>query len=146
MAPGGARVEGDMDASYTLRTSAPSVAAATALYRSVGWTAYDEDRVGASLAGSTFVATAWAGEGLVGLARVISDDASVWFLQDLLVHDVHRRRGVATALVARCRERFVHVPRAVLLTDVDGPRGFYGALGFREARDLDLVSYVDVAR
>ena len=145
MPPASPRVDGRLvDARYTLRESAPPVAAAVALYRSVGWTGYDADRVERAFAGSTFVAAAWEGDALVGLARALSDDASVWFLQDLLVDAGHRRRGLARALVERCRTRFAHVPRAVLLTDADGPRDFYAALGFREAGALGLVSFVDV--
>ncbi|WP_101556757.1 GNAT family N-acetyltransferase [Brevibacterium aurantiacum] len=38
---------------------------------------------------------------LIGLARVISDIGSVMYLQDVLVHPVHRRRGIGRQLVTR---------------------------------------------
>ncbi|MEM1416133.1 MAG: GNAT family N-acetyltransferase [Myxococcota bacterium] len=128
---------------------APPATVAAQLYGVVGWTAYDATRVARALRGSTFVSAAWAprgaGETLVGLARVISDDASVWFLQDLLVHPEHRRQGLARRLVERCRARFAHVGRAVLLTDADGPRSFYSKLGFEEVGPRGLVALVDLS-
>ncbi|MEO0324450.1 MAG: GNAT family N-acetyltransferase [Myxococcota bacterium] len=133
-------------AKYTLVDEAPPAAVAAELYGVLGWTAYDAPRLARALAGSTFVTAAFdAQETLVGLARVISDDASVWFLQDLLVHPQHRRKGLARRLVARCRERFAHVGRAVLLTDAEGPRSFYAQLGFEEVGPRGLVALVDLS-
>jgi hypothetical protein len=49
------------------------------LYGSVGWTAYtsDPEQLDAAVAGSSYVVTARAGGELVGLARAVSDDASI---------------------------------------------------------------------
>jgi hypothetical protein len=53
------------------------------LYESVGWTAYtrDPDTVSAELRGSSFVAGAFVAERLVGLVRVVSDDATISYVQ-----------------------------------------------------------------
>ncbi|MFN2561883.1 MAG: GNAT family N-acetyltransferase, partial [Jatrophihabitans sp.] len=66
------------------------------LYESVGWTVYtrEPERIRAALAGSSFVAGAFAGERLVGLVRAISDDASISYVQDVLVHADAQRSGV----------------------------------------------------
>jgi len=106
------------------------------LYRSVGWSAYTERpaALAAALAGSTRVVTAHLGGQLVGLARVISDGASIAYLQDLLVHPDHRRRGTGAALVTAALAPYAAVRQHVLLTD-DEPakRAFYESLGYCEA-------------
>lgn len=122
----------------------PDPDAALALYEAVGWTVYARDpaRLARAFEGSTFVTCAYEAERLVGLARVISDDASIWLLQDLLVDPEHQRGGVGRRLVERCRERFAHVGRALLLTDARGPRGFYERVGFSPAPERSLAAYV----
>jgi len=122
----------------------PPRAALLSLYRSVGWTAYvrEPDALDRAVRGSTFVVAAWEGDRLVGLARALSDEASVWFLQDLLVHPDRQGGGISSALLARCRARFSGVTRGVLLTDADGPGGFYAKAGLRSAEELGLSAWV----
>jgi GNAT superfamily N-acetyltransferase len=109
------------------------------LYRSVGWSAYAEDavRLSAALHGSSRVVMARLGDRLVGLARVVSDGASICYLQDVLVHPASRRAGVGRALVLAALEPYASVRQKVLLTDDDpGQRAFYESLGFCETRDF----------
>jgi GNAT superfamily N-acetyltransferase len=110
------------------------------LYRTVGWAVYADDpvRLQAALDGSTRVVAARSGEGsLLGLARVVSDGASICYLQDVLVKPAVQHGGVGTALVRAALEPFDDVRQKVLLTD-DEPRqrAFYESLGFTEIRDL----------
>lgn len=125
-------------------TTPPPIDALTALYQAVGWTAYVNDPAGLerALAHSTFVVAAWEGAWLVGLARVISDEASVWFLQDLLVHPDRQGGGIGSALMARCAARFSGVRRAVLLTDREGAGAFYERHGWKRDDALGLVAFV----
>lgn len=75
---------------------------------------------------------------LVGLARVISDDVSICYIQDLLVHPDHQRAGVGRALMDRALKRYVHVRQKVLITDNEpGQRAFYESIGFIESHDLE---------
>ena len=111
------------------------------LYRSVGWSTYASDPVALARAidQSSYVVSARDATGqLVGLARVISDDVSVCFLQDILVRPGRQRSGIGRTLVERVLERYGHVRRKVLLTDAEpGQRAFYESLGFTEAHDFE---------
>jgi GNAT superfamily N-acetyltransferase len=103
------------------------------LYTSVGWTAYSENphRLAAAVRNSTYVATAWEGERLIGLVRAVSDDVSIAFLQDLLVRPEHQGRGVGRMLMQAFLERFEHVRQKALLTDeVPAQLRFYEKAGF----------------
>ncbi|GAA0922732.1 GNAT family N-acetyltransferase [Virgisporangium aurantiacum] len=109
------------------------------LYGSVGWTAYtaEPDVLRAAVAGSSFVVTARRGGRLVGLARAVSDGATICYLQDILVRPDEHRTGVGRALATAVLDRYAGVRQKVLLTDDDpGQRAFYESLGYAETRDL----------
>lgn len=117
------------------------------LYESVGWTAYtrDPERLVAAVRNSSWVATAWDGDVLVGLVRVMTDDVSIFYLQDVLVRPTHHRRGIGRSLIQAALTRFRHVRQKVLLTD-DHPaqHAFYEALGFVDTRGTTLHAFVNV--
>jgi GNAT superfamily N-acetyltransferase len=110
------------------------------LYESVNWLLYatDPDGLARAVDRSTYVVTARDADGnLIGLARCLSDDVSILYVQDVLVHPDHRRRGIGRFLVLVILERFAHVRQKVLLTD-DEPRqsAFCESLGFENLRDF----------
>ena len=110
-----------------------------ALYNSVGWSAYTRDinRLLAAINGADFLVIAQENGTLIGLARAISDDASVVYIQDILVRPSHQGRGIGKGLVEAILDRYPHVRQKVLLTD-DRPEQlqFYASLGFKNTRDL----------
>ncbi len=126
---------------FTLSTSAAiSDAELLSLYGSVGWTSYtnDPEVLFRAVKNSAFVISAWnAGGRLVGLARTISDDATICYLQDILVHPEHQGTGVGRALLEQVLERYGHVRQTVLITD-DEPwqRAFYESMGLTEGADF----------
>jgi len=124
------RTEGDVSLSSLL-----------ALYTAVGWAAYTRDECRADLTkaidNSTFVVSAWDGTRLVGLARVLSDDVSICYVQDILVHPDYQRRGIGERMIQACLTRYAHVRSKVLMTDdEDRQRRFFEKMGFRDARTL----------
>ena len=109
------------------------------LYGSVGWSVYTQDpaKLLRALAGSSTVVVARDAGELIGLARVVSDGASVAYLQDVLVRPAARRTGLGQRLVEAALAPYADVRQKVLLTD-DEPaqKSFYESLGFRETRDF----------
>ncbi|OUM43455.1 GNAT family N-acetyltransferase [Arthrobacter sedimenti] len=109
------------------------------LYGAVGWLVYtkDPDNLLQALKGSSTLVAAREGETLVGLARVISDGASICYLQDILVLPSHHRTGIGRALAERALEQYPHVRQKVLITD-DEPKqkAFYEALGYTQTEDF----------
>jgi len=113
--------------------------AVVALYAVVGWSAYtrEPESLARALANSTYVVTLWEGSRLVGLARCLSDDVALCYIQDILVHPDFQGQGWGRRLLTACLERFAHVRMCVLLTD-DEPRQlrFYESVGFTNTRAL----------
>jgi len=122
-------------------SSSDSVTAeeALSLYESVGWTTYtrDPDVLMRAIRGSSFLVTARGPEReLWGLARAISDDVTICYLQDILVRPDIQRAGIGRALLEHVKAKYQHVRQTVLITD-DEPaqRVFYESLGFTEGGD-----------
>lgn len=110
------------------------------LYASVGWSAYTNDPLllGRAIRSSSFVVVARDEEGaLLGLARAISDDATIAYVQDILVNPEFQGTGVGRALFGHVQERYRHVRQTVLITD-DEPRqrAFYESMGLTEGSDF----------
>ena len=111
----------------------------TELYRAVEWFAYsnDPDQLVRALEGSTTIVAAREGQTLVGLARVISDGASICYLQDILVRPSHHRRGIGRALAERALEEYSHVRQKVLITDGEPKQNwFYESLGYIQTEEF----------
>lgn len=111
-----------------------------AVYESVGWTAYtgEPEVLVQAIRNSAFVVTCRdsAGE-IVGLARAISDDATICYVQDILVRPSFQGSGAGRAMLEAIQSRYKHVRQTVLITDnKPGQRAFYQALGFTEGSDF----------
>ncbi|MCX4545932.1 GNAT family N-acetyltransferase [Streptomyces sp. NBC_01565] len=120
------------------------------LYDSVEWEGYtvDVDKLCRGLANSHLVITARDASGaLLGLARTISDDESVCYVQDLLVNPRHHRRGIGRALLEHLKERYAHCRFFLLSTDHEAtPEGkknaaFYRSLGFLSYEEKQMAAF-----
>jgi GNAT superfamily N-acetyltransferase len=117
----------------------PSRDELVALYTAVGWTIYADDpaTLEQAITGSTFVVTARRAGTLIGLARAISDDATICYLQDILVAPDAQRTGIGRRLATAVLNRYATVRQKVLLTDDEpGQRAFYQSLGYTEITDF----------
>ena len=111
------------------------------LYDSVGWAAYTKKERRSDLKkavrNSSYVITAWCEGRLIALARGLSDDVSIFYLQDILVSPEFQRRGIGKQLLTRCLERYQHVRARVLLTDdEENQLQFYESMGFINTKNI----------
>lgn len=115
-----------------------------ALYNDAGWTAYTNkpEQLAQAVRNSLAVYTAWDADVLVGLVRVVGDGVTIVYIQDILVVQAYKRKGIGGALMARVLEQFAHVRQKVLLTDDrQETRGFYESLGFSSCDKGQLVAF-----
>lgn len=115
-----------------------------ALYDAVNWGAYtneeNRNKLETAVRNSTYVVSAWKDSELVGFARGLSDDVSIFYLQDILVRPDFQRTGIGRILLNNCLERFSHVRTKILLTDDEEKQlKFYESLGFKNTRHLQKI-------
>ena len=85
------------------------------------------DALARSFRQSQHAAMAWEADGLVGMARLLSDGVCNAYLVDVWTKASHRRRGVASALVRHLADR---VPGQHIGLQTDDAQAFYASLGF----------------
>jgi GNAT superfamily N-acetyltransferase len=113
--------------------------ALTALYDAVNWSAYtrDPDALHRAVCNTTCVISAWQGDQLIGLVRALTDSVSILYVQDILVHPDHQRKGIARRLLTDLLDRYPTVRAKVLLTDdEDRQKRFYESMGFTNTKDV----------
>lgn len=109
------------------------------LYTALGWSKYTENPAALyqAVLNSTYVVTIRNGEKILGLARSLSDDVAIHYLQDILVLPEYQRQGVGRKLMESCLQRFAHVRTHLLLTDDEKrQRLFYESVGFVNTREI----------
>lgn len=86
------------------------------------------------------------GDQVVGLVRSISDDVSIHYLQDIIIHPEWQRKGIGRMLFNAVLERYQHVRAHMLLTDDEEKQlKFYHSLGYENVKDFkgaNLNSFV----
>ena len=121
-------------------TKVPSGEEVLSLYNSVGWSAYTDqpEVLFEGLKNSACAVYAYDDEHqLVGLVRVVSDNATICYVQDILVRPSAHRSGVGRALFSAVQAKYEHVRQLVLITDDEpGQRAFYESMGLTEGSDF----------
>ncbi|MCD8873563.1 GNAT family N-acetyltransferase [Mammaliicoccus sciuri] len=89
------------------------------LYLSVGWDVYvkNNEDMTVLLKNACYFVTVWDNDQLLGLTRVISDDHSIAYVQDILIDPDYQGNGIGSNLLNMIKERFNHVRQVVLMTD-----------------------------
>ncbi len=112
------------------------------LYDAVGWTLYTGDPAALrrAIEQSSYVAVIRGDGGLVGLVRGMSDDVSILYIQDLLVHPDRQGEGLGRALLDHIVDRYAHVRQKVLLTDDEQRQHhLYVSEGFADVAGIDRL-------
>lgn len=115
------------------------------LYRSVGWTNYQERSyiLEQAYAGSLCVLGAFESDQLVGIIRAVGDGQTIVFVQDIIVLPEYQRKGIGTKLLKTLMEKYRDVYQMELLTDnTERTKAFYRSVGFTASDELGCVSYI----
>ena len=109
------------------------------IYHSVGWVAYTEypEDLKKALNNSTYVQCFYENGKLIGLIRGLTDDVSVHYIQDIIVHPDAQNKGIGTQLVEYALESLEHVRAHILLTDDEPSQlAFYRKFNFSNTKSL----------
>lgn len=116
------------------------------LYLENKWYAYTNDfeSLIKGIKNSTDVIGAYDGDLLIGLIRTISDRATICHIQDILLLDSHKHKGIGTKLITMIFDKYKDVRQVILVTDINDDRSnqFYKKLGMVEYKDRDCIGYI----
>lgn len=104
------------------------------LYRMADWWNDGSDspeQIPPLISGSHCYCIAMTGERIIGIGRAISDGVSDAYIQDITVHEAHRRKGIASRIVEELVDRLKQDGLGWIgLIAERGTQDFYVKLGF----------------
>jgi len=128
---------------YTLKFTCPSVEQFLNLRAKVGWSDLDKNLAQASLNNSLFHATIWLNEQLIGMARVVGDNAMYFYIQDLVVDPDYQKLGLGKVLMSKVEGYLFESAKkgAIIgLLSAQGKESFYGHYGYTQ-RPNELLGH-----
>lgn len=106
------------------------------LFSSVGWvSAQYPTRLYKALMHSSTVITAWDGDRLVGLVRVLDDSELVAYMHYVLVHPDCHGQGIAGTMVEMVKEKYKDYLYIELMPEERKNAAFYEKHGFQIMED-----------
>lgn len=106
------------------------------LFPSVGWvSAQYPTRLYKALMYSSTVITAWDGDRLVGLVRVLDDSELVAYMHYVLVHPDYHGQGIAGTMVEMVKEKYKDYLYIELMPEERKNAAFYEKHGFQIMED-----------
>lgn len=102
------------------------------LFLSVGWISGQyPGRLFKALMNSSTVVTAWDGDRLAGLVRVLDDSEMVAYMHYVLVHPAYQGRGIAGKMVEMVKEKYRDYLYLEIMPEESRNAAFYEKHGFR---------------
>jgi len=115
------------------------------LYNNNGWSNYTEDRgsLFKGIKNSLYVCAAYDTGILVGLIRAVGDGNTIIYIQDILVLDFYKRKGIGTVLINKVLNKYKDVRQICLTTDLmEYQKKFYESCGFKEYIDKKITGFI----
>lgn len=117
------------------------------LFLSVGWISgqYPE-RLYKALMHSSTVITAWDGDKLVGLVRVLDDSELVAFIHYVLVNPQYHGQGIAGTMIEMVKQKYNHYLYIECMPEERKNAAFYQKHGFQLMEDgvaMQICNYGD---
>lgn len=114
------------------------------LYNNNGWIAYTKnpEKLLRAFKNSLFNIGAFHENKLIGLIRVIGDDASIIYVQDILINETYQGLGIGSKLLQATLQKFSHIRQIVLVTDDTlKTKAFYEKNGMTQVSTFDGVAF-----
>ena len=106
------------------------------MFLSVNWLSGKyPDRLMKALLNSSTVITAWDGDLLVGLARVLDDKAMMAYINYVLVRPSYQGQRIATNMLNIIKEKYKDFLYIEVMLEDKGKLPFYEKNGFKEMCD-----------
>ena len=118
---------------YEIVERKPTALECLALREAVAWGTGDVEAFEGGLEKTLYGVCAVANGNVTGMARIVGDDHTVFYIQDVIVHPDYQRMGIGSALMERVMnyiERKACKGAVVGLMSAKGKEAFYEKYGF----------------
>lgn len=105
------------------------------LRKSVGWREIDVASMEKGLANSLYSVFVVINKEVIGVARVVGDGSTCFYLQDVIVKPAYQKLGIGVAMMEKIMEyisKNTSLGATVDLMSVKGKEAFYEKFGFRK--------------
>ena len=117
------------------------------MFLSVGWLSGEyPTRLYKAMMHSSMVLTAWDGEKLVGLVRVLDDSEMLAYIHCVLVHPDYHGKGIAGTMIEMTKEKYKDYLYIECMPDERKNAPFYQKHGFELMEDgvsMKLCNYAN---
>ncbi len=123
----------------------PSIDELINLYEDVKWIAYTNDvkQLKDAIDNSLKVWTAWDVDRLVGLARVIGDDYTIIYIQEILILEDYQNQGIGSKLLKLILEQYKSIRQVVLMTEnTEKTIRFYQKNGMVKTSEYNCITFM----
>lgn len=123
----------------------PDIKEIGVLYKEAGWVSYitDMENLNNAYKNSLKIISAWVGEKLIGVIRVVGDGYTIIYIQDIIVLKEYQRQGVGTKLINEILEEYKNIRQKVLMSDNEpSTLAFYNKLGFVNTEKYNGIAFV----
>ncbi len=123
-----------MNTEYQITEEIPGIDEYEALRASVGWGGMNLKSLAGGLRGCLLCVCVRKGGELVGFGRVLGDGCSAFYIQDVIVHPDHQKKGLGKAIVSRLIGWIDSVCAEDTFVGLEAAReavGFYEQFGFK---------------
>lgn len=115
------------------------------LYLNNEWTMYIKDPKSLfnGIKNSLYNYAAYENNKLVGLIRVVGDNNTIIYIQDILVLGDYQKLGIGTTLIQYVINKHKNVRQICLMTGKsEKQKAFYEKNGFKEYSELEVVGFL----
>lgn len=123
----------------------PRIDELISLYEDVKWIAYTNDvkQLKNAIDNSLKVWTAWDADRLVGLARVVGDDYTIIYIQDILILEDYQNQGIGSKLLKLILEQYKSIRQVVLMTEnTEKTISFYQNNGMVKTSEYNCITFM----
>lgn len=123
----------------------PNINEILILYQDAGWTSYtvNPNQLEKAIKHSLAVWTAWDEDKLVGLARIVGDNYTIIYIQDILVLNDYQRNGIGSTFIKLILNKYQTVRQIVLLTESSEKTiSFYESNGLKQVEEYGCTAFM----
>lgn len=116
------------------------------LYKTEGWNNYisNTDNLIKAYANSLFISGAYHNNNLIGICRCVGDGEFIIFIQDIIVKNEFKRKGIGKKLIEHIFDKYDRVRQKVIICDdVVELELFYKSFGYKSIEEYNLKCFYE---